>query len=213
MDDNYLERIHDEKINLNPGIKLDLGYTKLGSLREKTTLGNGLSDALFYNDQNIKSALATIGFLFDATEEQKEKIINQHGRIEYVEDLSPSSNSEFYYLNDQTTVYEYKVNKKSEHNYRIGYGLDITSITGWSIVTNFERFGSSGKGHSNELYLSLGYVPIDEMKFNLKFDESNNTSFEFTNKINEYDLKFTSNYNFFNSVPDYGANILISNNF
>ena len=210
---NFGKRLHDEKLNLNPGIKLDLGYTKLKAFREKTTLGDTLSDALVYRDQNIKSALATIGILFDISDKQEEKIINHHGRLEYVGDLSPSSNAEFYYLNNPSTVYDYKANNKSKHNYRMGYGFDITSVTGWSIVTNFERFGASGKGYYNEFYLSLGYVPIDEMKFTFELDDSNNTSLEFVNKINEYDLKITSNYDFFSDVPDYSANILISNNF
>ena len=205
--------MHDEKLNLNPGIKLDLGYTKLKAFREKTTLGDTLSDALVYRDQNIKSALATIGVLFDTSDKQEEKIINHHGRLEYVGDLSPSSKAEFYYLNNPSTVYDYKANNKSKHNYRMGYGFDITSVTGWSIVTNFERFGASGKGYYDEFYLSLGYVPIDEMKFTFELEDSNNTSLEFVNKINEYDLKITSNYDFFSDVPDYSANILISNNF
>ena len=91
-------------------------------------------------------------------------------------DFSPSSNAEFYYLNNQSTNYEYKANSKSKHNYRIGYGFDITSISGWSIVTNFERFGASGKGYVNELYLLLGYVPIDDtiLKFNLKIKNTEN---------------------------------------
>ena len=210
---NFGKRLYDEKLNLNPGIKLDLGYTKLKAFREKTTLGDSLSDALIYRDQNIKSALATIGVLFDRTDKKEQKIINHHGRLEYVGDLSRSSNAEFYYLNNQSTVYDYKVNNKSKHNYRMGYGFDITSITGWSIITNFERFGASEKGYYNEFYLSLGYVPIDEMKFTFELEDSNNTSLGFANKINEYDLKITSNYNFFSNIPDYSANILISNNF
>ena len=210
---NFGKRLLDEKFNFNPGIKLDLGYTKLKAFREKTTLGNSLADSLIYKEQNIKSALATIGVLFDTTNQQEEKTTNHHGRLEYVGDLSPSSNAEFYYVNNQNTVYEYKANNKSKHNYRIGYGFDVTSITGWSIVTNFERFGAPGKGYFNEFYLLLGYVPIDEMKFTFELDDSNNTSLEFANKINEYDLKITSNYNFFSDIPDYSANILISNNF
>ena len=210
---NFGKRLLDEKFNFNPGIKLDLGYTKLKAFREKTTLGNSLADSLIYKEQNIKSALATIGVLFDTTNQQEEKTTNHHGRLEYVGDLSPSSNAEFYYVNNQNTVYEYKANNKSKHNYRIGYGFDVTSITGWSIVTNFERFGAPGKGYFNEFYLLLGYVPIDEMKFTFELDDSNNTSLEFANKINEYDLKITSNYNFFSDISDYSTNILISNNF
>ena len=210
---NFGKRLHDEKVNLNPGIKLDLGYTKLKAFREKTITGESLTDALIYRDQNIKSALATIGVLFDTTDKREDKIINHHGRLEYVGDLSPSSSAEFYYYNNQSSIYEYRSNNKSKHNYRIGYGFDMSSIKGWSIVTNFERFGARGKGYSNEIYLSLGYVPIDEMKFAFEINNANNTKLEFTNKIKEYDLKISSNYNFFSDIPDYGTNILISNNF
>ena len=149
----------------------------------------------------------------DTTDEKDEKIINHHGRLEYVGDLSPSSDAEFYYLNNQINIYEYKTKNKSKHNYRIGYGFDITSLTGWSIVTNFERFGASGKGYYNEFYLLLGYVPIDDMKFSFEIQDLEQTSLEFANKINGYDLKITSSYNLFSDIPDYGANILISNNF
>ena len=210
---NFGKRLHDREINLNPGIKLDFGYTKLKAFREKTTLGNSLSDALIFKEQNIKNAMATIGVLFDKEKKEKEKKTIHHGRLEYVGDLSPSSNAEFYYLNNQSTVYKYKANNKSKHNYRIGYGLDITTVTGWSIVTNLERFGASGKGYYNEFFLSLGYVPVDETKIALEIDETSNTNLEFTKKINTFDLKISSKYNFFSDIPDYGANIIVSNSF
>ena len=212
---NFGKRIVDEDLNLNPGIKLDLGYTKLKAFRERTVVGDSLADALLYKEQNIKSALITLGVLLDKTDTDKEEdeIINHHGRLEYIADLSPSSDAEFYYLNSQSTVYNYNVENKSKHNLRIGYGFDVTSITGWSLVGNFERFQSNGKGHSNEIYLSVGYVPIDEMKFVFDLNNFENTSFSYTNNINGFDLKMSSNYNFISDVPDYGANIEISNKF
>ena len=210
---NYGKRLHDEEINLNPGVKLDLGYTKLKAFREKTTLGGNLADTLIYRDQNIKTALVTIGVLFDNTDKREDKIINHHGRLEYVGDLSPSSNAEFYFVNSQSTIYKYKTNNESKHNYRIGYGFDITSINGWSVVTNFERFGASGKGFSNEFYLSLGYVPIDEIKFAFQLNDFKNAGIDFTKKVNDLDLKITTNYDFLSVLPNYNANISISNSF
>ena len=212
---NFGKRFVDEDINLNPGIKLDLGYTRLNSFSEKTILGDSLADALFYEAQNIKSALATIGILLDKTDtdKQEDEIINHHGRLEYIADLSQSSDAEFYYLNSQSTVYNYKVDNVSKHNFRIGYGFDVTSISGWSLVGNFERFQSFGKSHSNEIYLSVGYVPIDEMKFMFDVNNFENTSLSLTNNVNGFDLKMSSNYNLLSEVPDYGANIEISNKF
>ena len=212
---NFGKRIVDEDLNLNPGIKLDLGYTKLKAFRERTVVGDSLADALLYKEQNIKSALITLGVLLDKTDTDKEEdeIINHHGRLEYIADLSPSSDAEFYYLNSQSTVYNYNVDNKSKHNFRIGYGFDITSISGWSLVGNFERFKANGRGYSNEIYLSVGYVPIDAMKFVFDLNNFENTSFSYTNNINGFDLKMSSNYNFISDVPDYGTNIEISNKF
>ena len=206
---NFGKRLHDKKINLNPSIKLDLGYTKLKTFREKTILGNSLADALLFKEQNIKSALATIGLLLDKTDKQKERIINHHGRLEYIADLSPSSNAEFYYLNSTSTVYEYKVDNKAKHNYRIGYGIDLTSISGWSVVANFERFRANGKGHSNEIYLSVGYVPIDAMKFilDLNNSESLKTGLNINKKINGFDIEVNSDYNLISKTPDYKTNL------
>ena len=211
---NFGKRIVDEDLNLNSGIKLDLGYTKLKAFREKTILGNTLADTLLYKEQNIKSALVTIGVLLDKTDtdRQEDEIINHHGRLEYIADLSPSSDAEFYYLSDQATVYNYKVENKSKHNLRIGYGFDVTLISGWSLVGNFERF-QSAKSHSNEIYLSVGYVPIDEMKFVFDINNFENTSLSLTNNVNGFDLKMSSNYNFISDVPDYGVNLEISNKF
>ncbi len=210
---NFGKRIIDEKFNLNPGFKLDLGYTKLKILREQTTIGNSLADALTYKDQEIKTAIATIGILFDTTDEQGDTIINHHGRLEYVGDLSSSSDAEFYFVNNQSTVYNYSSSNKSEHNYRVGYGIDTTSISGWSTVVNFERFGARGKGHSNELYLSVGYVPIDQIKYAFKINDFKNAGLEFTKEVNNLYLKINTNYDFLSVIPKYNTNILISNRF
>jgi outer membrane autotransporter protein len=210
---NFGKRIIDEKFNLNPGIKLDLGYTKLKILREQTTIGNSLADALIYKEQEIKTAIATIGILFDTTDKQGDTIINHHGRLEYVGDLSSSSDAEFYFVNNPSTLYNYISSNKSEHNYRVGYGIDTTSISGWSTVVNFERFGARGKGHSNELYLSVGYVPIDEIKYAFNINDFKSAGLEFTKKINDLDLKIISNYDFLSVIPNYNASILISNRF
>ena len=209
---NFGKRLVDEELNYNPGIKLDLGYTKLKAFREKTTIGNALTDSLIYNEQNIKTALATIGLLFDTANQQEERTTNHHGRLEYVGDFSPSSTAEFYYLNDQSTNYEYKAENKSKHNYRIGYGFDITYISGWSIVTNFERFGASGKGYVNEFYLLLGYVPIDDTEYAMSLD-NDKAYLTYKKNLKGFDIEMSSNYSLMSEIPDYGANIIISNNF
>ena len=51
------------------------------------------------------------------------------------------------------------------------------------------------------------------MKLSFELDNSNKTKLEFTNKINNYDLKVTSTYNLFSDIPEYNTNVTISNNF
>ena len=210
---NFGKRLFNEKTNLNPDIKLDLGYTRLRSFKEKTKLGNTLTEALFYEAQNIKSALVTIGTLYNSLDKRKDKIINHYGRLDYIADISQSSDAEFYYLSDQSTVYNHKVDNKSKHNLKIGYGFDVNLISGWSLIGNFERFKANGKGYSNDIYFSVGYVPIDKMRFALDLNNFEDTYLSFTNKVNKFDLKMSSNYNFLGDAPDYGARIDISGKF
>ena len=189
---NFGKRLVDEKINFNPNIKLDVGYTRLKSFREKTNQGNTLEDALYYKSQNIRSALATVGVLLDATDKREDEIIYHYGRLDYIADLSPSSDAEFYYLSDHTTIYNYKADNKSKHNFKIGYGIDISLTSGWSFVGSFERFKANGKGYSNDIYLSVGYVPTDLTKFslNLNYNENLKTGINIARNINGYGLKF-----------------------
>ena len=210
---NFGKRLSDEKINLNPSIKLDLGYTTLKSFNEKTLLGNTFEDALGFGVQNIISALSTIGVILDTTDKREDETINHYIRLDYIADLSQSPDADFYYLNDQSTTYNYKVDNKSMHNFKIGYGFDVSLISGWSLVGNFERFKANGKGYSNEIYLSAGYVPIDKMKLVFNLNNFEDTSLSLNNKIDGLDLKISSNYNFLSDTPEYGAKIDFSRKF
>ena len=151
-----------------------------------------MEDALYYKSQNIRSALATVGVLLDATDKREDEIIYHYGRLDYIADLSPSSDAEFYYLSDHTTIYNYKADNKSKHNFKIGYGIDISLTSGWSFVGSFERFKANGKGYSNDIYLSVGYVPTDLTKFslNLNYNENLKTGINIARNINGYGLKF-----------------------
>ena len=97
---------------------------------------------------------------------------------------------------NQSTIYNYEVDDKSMHNFKIGYGFDLSLTSGWSLVGNFERFKAIGKGYSNEIYLSAGYVPNDKMKLVFNLNNFEGTTLSLNNKINDFDLKISSNYEF-----------------
>ena len=207
---NLGKRIENKKFNLNPSVKIDLGYTELDTFREETILNDSQSDALIFKKHTMVSSLATIGVLFDkSVKDDDDKIINHHGRLEYILDFSPSSEAELYYFNDRSTTYEITLGNRTEDNYRIGYGFDVTSISGWSIVTNFERFIEDGGGYTNEIYLSVGYVPIDETKFafNLRNNANTKAGFNIVKNIKGLDLKFDYEKSLAKSNKSYFANL------
>ena len=171
---NFGKRINSEKLNLNPNVKIDLGYTMLDEYREKNEYGT-TSDVLFFKNHEILTGFGTVSLLMDDTiKHYEDKIINHTGRIEYIIDFSPSSDADFYYVSDPDTRYSLKINGEDEKSFRIGYGFDVTSISGWSVIANFERFQTKGSGYMNEIYLSAGYVPIDGTKFAFNLIDNNN---------------------------------------
>ena len=189
---NLGKRFNTKKLNLNPSVRIDLGYTELESFKEYINISDSLADQLYIHKQEIVTGLATIGILLDKTIELDEKIINQNGRLEYVSDFSPSTEAEFYYLSDESTKYKLTIGNKSEDNYRIGYGFDVTSLSGWSVIANFERFITIGNGYVNEIYLSAGYVPLDGTKFAFNLINNNNlkAGFDISKNINGFEIKF-----------------------
>lgn len=209
---NIGKRINNKELNFNPSLRLDFGYTELGSYQEETSLYDGLTDLIFFNKHEVLTALVTAGVLIDKTiKHYEDRIINHNGRLEYILDASPSSDTELYYLNNPTKIYSIKIDNETDHNYRIGYGFDVTSISGWSVIANFERENYNRRGYSNNFYISAGYVPIEGTKFALGIKNNNNmdTAFNIIKEINGFNLKFDLENNFFNSADSYLAKLSI----
>ena len=81
---NFGKRINSEKLNLNPNVKIDLGYTMLDEYREKNEYGT-TSDVLFFKNHEILTGFGTVSLLMDDTiKHYEDKIINHTGRIEYL---------------------------------------------------------------------------------------------------------------------------------
>ena len=93
-----------------------------------------------------------------------------------------------------------RIAKELKDGYFVNLGIGIPTL-----VANFERFRANGKGHSNEIYLSFGYVPIDAMKFALDLNnsESLKTGLNINKNINGFDIEVNSNYNLISKIPDY----------
>ena len=51
------------------------------------------------------------------------------------------------------------------------------------------------------------------MKFSFELDEAINTNLKFSNKIDSFDFKISTEYNFFVDKPNYSTDLLLSNSF
>ena len=188
---NLTKRLKKNRFNYNPNLKIDLGYTEFESYREKSTLSNDDSDALIFDRHEIITGLANIGMIIDNTFQFKNSTIKHNGRLDYIADFSPSSELKFSYVTDQSTDHNYVLGNVATHNYRIGYGFDFSTPTGWSIIVNYEKESTNGSGHSDDLYFAAGYVPNAKTEYALILNPSDdfNASLNIDKNIKGLDFK------------------------
>lgn len=158
-----------ENININPLLRFDLGFTELEAFQE-----SGDAHSLIYDKHQIPKGIATVGLLLDNT-----KIFNQGTklknilRIEYLNDFSPSNNTNVSFVSDPNTDYFIRIGNQSAHNYKIGLGFDLSTISGWSVNMNYEIQNANGKGNIENLYLTAGWVPNNNTQLDLSITNSN----------------------------------------
>ena len=188
---NLAKRLKKNRFNYNPTLRIDLGFTEFESYREISSFSNKDSDALIFDKHEIITGLANIGMIVDNTFQLKNSVIKHNGRLEYIADFSPSSDLQFSYVTDQSTKYKYVLGNVATHNYRIGYGIDFSTPSGWSIIVNYERQSTNGSGNSDDLYFAAGYVPNSKTEYALILNTSDdvNASLNINKNIKGLDVK------------------------
>ncbi len=184
-----LNKIYNkDNTNINPLLRFDLGFTELDEFQE-----SGDAHSLIYDKHQIPKGVATLGLLADNT-----KIFNQGTklknifRIEYSNDFSPSTNTNVSYVSDPNTDYFIRIGNQSAHNYKIGLGFDLSTISGWSIITNYEIQNANGNGSIDNLYLSAGWVPNNNTELNISI-KNNNSLFVGLRRKLLYNKKISKN--------------------
>jgi len=188
---NLAKRLKKNRFNYNPTLRIDLGFTEFESYRETSSFSNKDSDALIFDKHEIITGLANIGMIVDNTFQLKNSVIKHNGRLEYIADFSPSSDLQFSYVTDQSTKYKYVLGNVATHNYRIGYGIDFSTPSGWSIIVNYERQSTNGSGNSDDLYFAAGFVPNAKTEYALILNTSDdmNASLNINKNIKGLDVK------------------------
>ena len=209
---NLGKRLNKKKFNFNPTARIDLGYTELESYKETSSFSNKESDALIFDRHEIVTGLANIGMILDNNVKLKNSTIKHNVRLEYIVDFSPSSGAKFSYVSDQSTDYNLTIGNEATHNYRAGYGFDLSTATGWSVIANYERYNANGSGHSDNLYFAAGYVPNSKTEYalNLKGGDNITAGINIVKNIKNFDIKIDLENNLFDTNNNKNAKIFLS---
>ena len=100
----------------------------------------------------------------------------------------------------------------STHNFKSKLGFDFITHSGWDFTSSYQRTQSKGGGYSDALYFGANYISRRDIEYAMSLD--NNKAFlDYKRNINGFNFTVGSNYTLMSQIPDYGANIEVSNTF
>ena len=171
------------------------------------------TDVLLFKKHEIVTGLGTVGLLLDKSiQHYEDRIINHTGRFEYINWFQSYIRCWLLLSKWSKHYFSINIDEEAYENFRIGYGFDVTYETGWSIIANFEGFHAISSGYINEIYLSVGYVPTEDIKYALAL-ENEKASLNYKKNINGFDIKLGSNYKLLSQIPEYEATIEVVSKF
>ena len=83
---------------------------------------------------------------------------------------------------------------------------------GWLMTSSYQRTQNKGNGYSDGLYLEVSYMPSKDTEYAMSLD-NDKAILDYKRNINDFDITVSSNYSLMSEIPDYGANLRISNTF
>ncbi len=200
------ETFKKNKLDFTPNIKLDLGYTNLSEYEEEGSAN------LKFDRQNIGTIITSIGGALDNSTNLKNGTFKPYFEYDYFADISPSSEQKISYISDTSSTYTLTRINSSTHNFKSKLGFDFITDAGWDFTSSYQRTQSKGGGYSDALYFGANYISRRDIEYAMSLD--NDKAFlDYKRNINGFDITFSSNYTLMSEIPDYGANLEISNTF
>ena len=102
--------------------------------------------------------------------------------------------------------------KSSTHNFNGKLGFDFITDIGLSFTSSYQRIQNKGNGYTDGFYLEATYMPSKDIEYAMSLD-NDKASLDYKRNINGLDFTVGSNYSLVSEIPDYAANIKISNTF
>ena len=206
-------KIKDEykKNNLTfiPSGQIDLGHTKLDGYQEAGSGAIKVQDQ-HIRTQNLRAALALVDDL--STDKYTFK---RHGKLEYLADTDRSSSFKYNYVSDSSSTLIDNLETGALHNLNFEVGIDIIFPERFSLFAIYERnqtFDNGYSGHTDNLYLAIGYLPNKDTEYAFSLNGSENlvSNFEIKKKINDYNISFNLSENLMNLGDDSNASINVN---
>ncbi len=184
---------------------IDGSYTVLDSYTESGT------NAISYNDQDIKSLMASLGVLIDRDFNLENSNVKSRVNLEYGKEFTSNSKVVTSYVSDSES-FEYQADNENRDIYTAGLGLDFKHHQGLTISADYERQQIKGHGYINKFTLSTGFLYRKETELALDLREDMTSNFKISKTLNSFDLEFNLE-NDFSNQENHNANLSLTNNF
>ena len=185
-------------------------------MSDYTDFGTSTTNSInTYESHTFKTGDLTTGFTFDSLIVFKEGIGKPNGSFEYIADFTPTTTYQYKNHTTNTTVSD-DVEKHSLHNLKGNIGFETVFNTGTTFSINYERLQSLNESsHYDNIFFKFGHISEEnsELAFNFNPLQNYQTNINYKKNINGFDIKVSSNYSLMSEIPDYGANIEVSNTF
>jgi len=190
------DEIKKDDFILTSSFQVDSGLTQLDGYTE-----SGIG-AIQVEDQNIntlklRTAIEKTDDLmkdstFCSVITNETCFIKRHGKIEYMADLIRSSNFKYTYVSDNTLNFDEKLYSGALHNVNGEVGIDIILPDNFSIFIIYERNQALEVGHTDNINISIGYLPNKKTNyaFNLEGSENIGSEYKISKNINDFEIDF-----------------------
>ena len=192
-----------------PSGQIDLGHTKLDGYRETGDGGIRVEDQ-HISTQNLRAALALVDDL-----STNKYTYRKHGKLEYLADIDRASSVQYTYNIDSTSLHNDNLETGALHNLNFEVGIDIIFPERFSLFAIYERnqtLDNGYSGHTDNLYLAIGYLPNKDTEYAFSLNGSENlvSNFEIKKNINGYNISFNLAENLMNLGEASNASININ---
>ena len=202
---NFGREYEDGDAIITPTGRIDGSYTTLNSYSEDGEA------ALSYNDQDIKSLMASLGVLIDEDINLENSNVGSRINLEYSKEFASNSKVVTSYVSDSED-FEYQADNKNRDIYTAGLGFDFKHDQGLTISTDYERQQIKGHGHVNKFTLSTGFLYRKETELALDLSEDMTSNFKISKALDGFDLEFNLE-NDFSNQENHNANLSLSSKF